>query len=87
MRRSYTPAMLVGANATVNRHTRNYGGGRDPAEAAERFRSLVESWMAEDPAYDREAWPELKEALDRNRPEYRKHFPTESEDRPKAAEG
>jgi hypothetical protein len=33
--------------------------------------------MAEDHAYDREAWPELKEALDRNRREagqYRKFF-------------
>ena len=42
---------------------------------AERFRTLVKGWMAEDPAHDREAWPELEEVLDRNRPEYRKHRP------------
>jgi hypothetical protein len=45
---------------------------KNPAGAAEKFRGLVESWMAEGPAYDREAWPALKEGLDRNRPEYRK---------------
>ena len=43
---------------------------------AERFRTLVKGWMAEDPAHDREAWPELADTLDRNRPEYRKHLPT-----------
>jgi hypothetical protein len=44
--------------------------------------------MAEDPAYDREAWPELKEGLDRNRPEYRKHFPEQQQAQgQKAAEG
>jgi hypothetical protein len=66
---------------------KNLEGEKNPAEAAERFRRLVETWMSEDPAYDREAWPELKEALDRNRPEYRKHFPDQAEGRPKAAEG
>ncbi|CAN5281070.1 hypothetical protein BH24ACT19_BH24ACT19_18110 [soil metagenome] len=52
--------------------------GRDGVAAgrtAERFRKLVDGWMAEDPAYDREAWPELREGLDRNNPEYRRHFP------------
>ena len=39
------------------------------------------------PAYDKEAWPQLKEALDRTRPQYRNHFPAEADDRPKAAEG
>ena len=38
-------------------------------------------------AYDKEAWPELREGLDRNRPEYRKHFPDQGQDQPKAAEG
>jgi hypothetical protein len=86
MRRSYTPAMLAGGNATVNRQTRIYGGGRDPAAAAARFSRLAKGWMAEDPAYDKEAWPELQEALDRNRPEYRKHFPDQAQDLSKAAE-
>jgi hypothetical protein len=85
MRRSYTLAMMAGDKATVNRQTRNNGGGRDPAAAAERFSRLAKGWMAEDPAYDKEAWPELRESLDRNRPEYRKHFP--DQDRPAAAEG
>jgi hypothetical protein len=71
----------------VNRQTRNLGGQRDPAEAAERFRRLVEGWMAEDSAYDKEAWPELREGLDRNRPEYRKHFPERAQDQSKAAKG
>jgi hypothetical protein len=72
---------------TVNPQTNNLEGAKNPAEAAERFRRLVESWMSESPAYDREAWPELKEGIDRNRPEYRKHFPDQAEGQPKAAEG
>lgn len=71
----------------MNGQTKNPEGERNPAETAERFRRLVEGWMAEDPAYDREAWPELKEGLDRNRPEYRKHFSEQAQDQPKAAEG
>lgn len=71
----------------MNRQTRDLEGERSPDEAAERFRRLVEGWMAEHPAYDREAWPELKEGLDRNRPEYRKHFPGQIHNQPKAAEG
>src|SRR5215216_1156400 len=55
--------------------TKNLEAEKNPAEAAERFRRLVESWMAEGPAYEREVWPALKEGLDRNRPEYRKHSP------------
>lgn len=61
--------------STVNKQAKNPETEREPTEAAEGFRRLVEGWMAEDPAYDREAWPELREGLDRNRPEYRKHFP------------
>lgn len=71
----------------MNRQTKDLDESGSPADAAERFRRLVEGWKAEDPAYDREAWPELMEALDRNRPEYRKHFPEEAQDGPKAAEG
>jgi sirohydrochlorin ferrochelatase len=83
----YAPAMLAGGTATVSRQTRDPGGERDPAEAAEGFRRLVKGWMAQDPAYDREAWPELGEDLDRNRPRSRKHFPEQARDRSKAAEG
>lgn len=68
----------------MNQQMKNPEEERTPAE---RFRRLVEGWMAEDSAYDREAWPELKEGLDRNRPEYRKHFPEQAQDPPKAAEG
>ncbi len=35
---------------------------------------LLDEWMAEDPAYDEEVLPELKEALDRDRLGYRKLF-------------
>lgn len=36
--------------------------------------SLLDEWATEDPAYDEETLPALKENLDRNRPEYRKLF-------------
>ncbi|MGF1472498.1 MAG: hypothetical protein ACFB50_12275 [Rubrobacteraceae bacterium] len=45
----------------MNRQTKYREGDQTPAEAAERFRRLVEGWMAEDPAYDREAWQEIKQ--------------------------
>ena len=38
---------------------------------------LLDEWMADDSGYDEENWPELEEALDRNRREagqYRKLF-------------
>lgn len=77
-----------GRCATINRQTKNFEGRKSvTGQTTERFRKLAEGWRNEDPAYDREAWPELKEALDRNRPEYRKHFPGEYDERSKAAEG
>lgn len=69
----------------MNRRTE--GRGRDPVEAAERFRALTNGWMVEDPSYDKEAWPELREGLDRNRAEYRKHFSNQAQDLSKAVEG
>ncbi len=60
------------------RRLRKEFGGQERAAgeaAARRLRLLVEGWKAEDPTYDREAWPKLADALDRNRPEYRKQFP------------
>lgn len=35
---------------------------------------LLDEWMADDSGYDEKAWPELKEALDRDRLGYRKLF-------------
>ncbi|MCA1716967.1 MAG: hypothetical protein LC781_09010 [Actinobacteria bacterium] len=35
---------------------------------------LLEDWLADESGYDEETWPELKEALDRNRPSDRKLF-------------
>jgi len=29
---------------------------------------LLQTWMADESGYDEETWPELKAALDRNRP-------------------
>lgn len=48
---------------------------RDALAAAERFRKLLDEWMADESGYDEEAWPKLKEALDRDRLGYRKLFP------------
>lgn len=42
---------------------------------------LLDEWMTDESGYDEETWPELKEALDRNRPEYRKHFPKDRDSR------
>ncbi|ABG04873.1 hypothetical protein Rxyl_1926 [Rubrobacter xylanophilus DSM 9941] len=61
----------------MDRQSRDLEGAANPDEAAERFRRLVEGWMAEDSACDGEAWPTLREGLERNRPEYRGHFPEE----------
>lgn len=35
---------------------------------------LLDEWMEDDSGYDEEAWPELKEALDRDRLSNRKLF-------------
>lgn len=35
---------------------------------------LLDEWLADESGYDEEAWPELKEALDRDRLSYRKLF-------------
>lgn len=47
----------------------------DALAAAERFRKLLDEWMADESGYDEEAWPKLKEALDRDRLGHRKLFP------------
>ena len=41
------------------------GGGLD---------RLLDEWLADESGYDEEAWPEIKEALDRDRLSYRKLF-------------
>jgi hypothetical protein len=71
----------------MGRRTGDTEQRKDAMAAAERFRKLLDEWMADDSGYDKEAWPELKEGLDRNRPEYRKHFPEQAQDPPKAVEG
>lgn len=35
---------------------------------------LLEAWLADDSGYDEDAWPELKDALDRDRLSSRKLF-------------
>jgi hypothetical protein len=48
-------------------------------EVADRVRRAAERWRRTAPeGYDREAFAELKEALDRDRPSYRKLFPKEN---------
>lgn len=49
--------------------------GRDAApQEQDGVISLLEEWSSEDPAYDEETMPALKENLNRNRPDYRKPF-------------
>jgi hypothetical protein len=60
--------------AVLNFSRRLRVGENRPNVAAIR---LLEEWMADDSGYDEETWPELKEALDRNRRkagQYRKLF-------------
>ncbi len=35
---------------------------------------LIDELLSEDPSYDEETWPEIAEALDRDRPSRRKLF-------------
>lgn len=59
--------------------TKELGERKDAASKAAAARLLgellVERWMADESGYDEGVWPELKEALDRNRPGYRELFP------------
>jgi hypothetical protein len=52
-------------------------GQAPPSESVEErdpvLRCLAE-WLADESGYDEEAWPELKEALERDRLSYRKRF-------------
>lgn len=47
---------------------------RDTAADAERVRRLFERWSAEDPTYDRESWPGIRESLERDRLSRRRLF-------------
>ncbi len=47
---------------------------QESAGSVDGLVSLLEQWAAEDPGYDEETLRDLKENLDRNRPEYRKIF-------------
>lgn len=57
-------AVLEFSRSLKKEHTR-------PNLAAAR---LLDEWMEDDSGYDEEAWPELKEALDRDRLSDRKLF-------------
>jgi hypothetical protein len=43
-------------------------------ESSEEAILLLEGWLADESGYDEETWPELKEALDQDRPSDRKLF-------------
>ena len=49
----------------LENQTERQGGGLD---------RLLDEWLADESGYDEEAWPELKEALDRDRLSYRRLF-------------
>lgn len=59
----------------MGRRTEDTEQRKDARAAAERFRKLLDEWMADDSGYDEEAWPEIKDALDQDRLGYRKLFP------------
>jgi len=49
----------------------------DEGERRRRYDALVlllDEWMADESGYDEETWPELMEALDRDRSSFRKLF-------------
>lgn len=45
----------------------------DP-ERLQRLEKLFAQWLADESGYDEETWPELKAALDEDRPSRRKLF-------------
>lgn len=63
--RSATPEEPGASRASFATHESGTGDG---------LISLLDKWAAEDPAYDEQTLPTLKENLDRNRPEYRQLF-------------
>ncbi|MFA6450524.1 MAG: hypothetical protein WCX65_13710 [bacterium] len=48
--------------------------GSEWSMRADRAIQLLDEWMKDGPEYDDETWPELKKALDENRPSPRKLF-------------
>ena len=46
----------------------------DGSETTDSVIQLLEEWLADESGYDEEAWPELKDALDRDRLSARKLF-------------
>ncbi len=48
--------------------------GPERYEIARRAIDLLDQWLADDSGYDEETWPELKEALDRDRLSGRRLF-------------
>lgn len=47
---------------------------QDGTEEADPVIRLIEEWLADESGYDEAAWPELKDALERNRHSNRKLF-------------
>jgi hypothetical protein len=36
--------------------------------------ALLDKWLADESGYDERVWPRLKDAIEQNRPSYRKRF-------------
>jgi len=47
---------------------------RPHVDEGKEFTSVLEEWLADESGYDEETWPELKQALDQDRPSDRKLF-------------
>jgi hypothetical protein len=45
-----------------------------PGRASPSALALLDEWLNDDSGYDEETWPELKAALDRDRPSARRLF-------------
>jgi hypothetical protein len=41
---------------------------------ARKLTKLLDTWLADESGYDERVWPELKRAIEQNRPSYRKRF-------------
>lgn len=51
---------------------------------AQKAIALLDSWLSDESGYDEATWPDLKKALDENRPSSRKLFEAESGTTPAA---
>ncbi len=67
---SLTPVHVLGM--AVSQYVSSEAVG--PTQRAKRAVALLDEWLADDSAYDEQAWPELKESLDRDRLSSRRFF-------------